>query len=223
MKITVVFFYLCLIKCFSSAGKSFERERNVFLLFLFLATHVASGAFFSHQYSQNGRLSSLSLRSRIDQPHSAISFRRKPRDNRECVRERELSLYRTHLCCYYQVAIFQKKVLARHRFVYNVRALAPERGESVFQGMRRDDARPQWVCRSLIMRREPIEESDKRKKFYSFSNASCRDESRQRCAICVQNPDDSLRSAIHIVFRVSLRSSSFTEPRHPPNQIILFL
>jgi len=29
LKITVVFFYLCLIKCFSSAGKSFERERNI--------------------------------------------------------------------------------------------------------------------------------------------------------------------------------------------------
>lgn len=93
MKITVVFFYLCLIKCFSSAGKSFERERNVFLLFFrFSPLSVASGAFFSHQYSQNARLSSLSLRSRIDQPHSAISFRRKPRDNRESARERENSL-----------------------------------------------------------------------------------------------------------------------------------
>ena len=80
-------------------------------------------------------------------------------------------------------------------------------------------ANPQWILTTHAHRGVC---GNKWNEFYSFSNASCRDESLQRCAICVQNPDDSLRSAIHIVFRVSLRSSSFTEPRHPPNQIIRF-
>ena len=34
-------------------------------------------------------------------------------------------------------------------------------------------------------------------------------------AICVQRFDDSLNSAIHITYRVSLRSSSMLEPRDP--------
>ena len=34
-------------------------------------------------------------------------------------------------------------------------------------------------------------------------------------AICVQNFDDSLNSAIHITYRISLRSSSLREPRYP--------
>ncbi len=34
-------------------------------------------------------------------------------------------------------------------------------------------------------------------------------------ASCVQNFDDSLRYAIRITYRISLRSSSLWEPRHP--------
>jgi hypothetical protein len=33
--------------------------------------------------------------------------------------------------------------------------------------------------------------------------------------MCVQRFDDSLNSAIHITYRVSLRSSSMLEPRDP--------
>ena len=39
-------------------------------------------------------------------------------------------------------------------------------------------------------------------------------------AICVQNFDDSLNSAIHITYRISLRSSSLWEPRHPPVRVV---
>ena len=35
-------------------------------------------------------------------------------------------------------------------------------------------------------------------------------------AICVQRFDDSLNPAIHITYRISLRSSSLPEPRDPP-------
>ncbi|KAF2834113.1 hypothetical protein M501DRAFT_944873 [Patellaria atrata CBS 101060] len=34
-------------------------------------------------------------------------------------------------------------------------------------------------------------------------------------AMCVQRLDDSLNSAIHITYRISLRSSSMPEPRDP--------
>ncbi len=33
--------------------------------------------------------------------------------------------------------------------------------------------------------------------------------------MCVQRLDDSLNSAIHIIYRISLRSSSMLEPRDP--------
>ena len=36
-----------------------------------------------------------------------------------------------------------------------------------------------------------------------------------RGAMCVQRFDDSLNSAIHITYRISLRSSSKREPRDP--------
>ena len=42
-------------------------------------------------------------------------------------------------------------------------------------------------------------------------------------AMCVQRFDDSLNSAIHITFRVSLRSSSIREPRDPPFVVVLQL
>jgi hypothetical protein len=38
---------------------------------------------------------------------------------------------------------------------------------------------------------------------------------RPMSAICVQRFDDSLNSAIHITYRISLRSSSLREPRYP--------
>ena len=39
-------------------------------------------------------------------------------------------------------------------------------------------------------------------------------------AICVQRFDDSLNSAIRITYRISLRSSSLREPRHPLLKVV---
>ena len=43
-----------------------------------------------------------------------------------------------------------------------------------------------------------------------------------RGARCVQRFDDSLNSAIHITYRISLRSSSMREPRDPLLKVVLF-
>ena len=40
-------------------------------------------------------------------------------------------------------------------------------------------------------------------------------------AICVQSLDDSLNSAIHITYRISLRSSSLREPRYPSTGVVV--
>ena len=42
-----------------------------------------------------------------------------------------------------------------------------------------------------------------------------------KSAICVQRFDDSLNSAIHITYRISLRSSSMREPRDPLLKVVL--
>jgi hypothetical protein len=42
-----------------------------------------------------------------------------------------------------------------------------------------------------------------------------------RSARCVQRFDDSLNSAIHITYRISLRSSSMREPRDPLLKVLL--
>ena len=39
-------------------------------------------------------------------------------------------------------------------------------------------------------------------------------------AVCVQRFDDSLNSAIRITYRISLRSSSLREPRHPLLKVV---
>ena len=39
-------------------------------------------------------------------------------------------------------------------------------------------------------------------------------------AMCVQNLDDSRGLAIRITYRISLRSSSLWEPRHPPLKVV---
>jgi hypothetical protein len=39
-------------------------------------------------------------------------------------------------------------------------------------------------------------------------------------ASCVQGFDDSLNSAIHITYRISLRSSSLREPRYPLLKVV---
>ena len=44
-----------------------------------------------------------------------------------------------------------------------------------------------------------------------------------RSARCVQRFDDSLNSAIHITYRISLRSSSMREPRDPLLKVVLLL
>jgi hypothetical protein len=41
--------------------------------------------------------------------------------------------------------------------------------------------------------------------------------------MCVQRFDDSLNSAIHITYRISLRSSSMPEPRDPLLKVFNFL
>ena len=41
-------------------------------------------------------------------------------------------------------------------------------------------------------------------------------------AICVQRFDDSLNSAIHITYRISLRSSSLREPRDPLSKVVSY-
>ena len=40
-------------------------------------------------------------------------------------------------------------------------------------------------------------------------------------AMCVQRFDDSLNSAIHITYRISLRSSSMPEPRDPLLKVVI--
>lgn len=42
-----------------------------------------------------------------------------------------------------------------------------------------------------------------------------------KSARCVQRFDDSLNSAIHITYRISLRSSSMREPRDPLLKVLL--
>ena len=39
-------------------------------------------------------------------------------------------------------------------------------------------------------------------------------------AVCVQQSNDSLNSAIHIAYRISLRPSSRWEPRHPSLKVV---
>ena len=41
--------------------------------------------------------------------------------------------------------------------------------------------------------------------------------------MCVQRFDDSLNSAIHITYRISLRSSSMPEPRDPLLKVLIDL
>ena len=43
-----------------------------------------------------------------------------------------------------------------------------------------------------------------------------------RGAMCVQRFDDSLNSAIHITYRISLRSSSMPEPRDPLLKVLTY-
>lgn len=42
-------------------------------------------------------------------------------------------------------------------------------------------------------------------------------------AMCVQRFDGSLNSAIHITYRISLRSSSMPEPRDPLLKVLIIL
>ena len=42
-------------------------------------------------------------------------------------------------------------------------------------------------------------------------------------AMCVQRFDDSLNSAIHITYRISLRSSSMPEPRDPLLKVLIII
>ena len=42
-------------------------------------------------------------------------------------------------------------------------------------------------------------------------------------AMCVQNLNDSRGLAIRITYRISLRSSSLWEPRHPPLKVVMYI
>ena len=55
------------------------------------------------------------------------------------------------------------------------------------------------------------------KKNYRFSN---RHTLPKQSAICVQRFDDSRDFAIHITYRISLRSSSLREPRDPLSKVV---
>ena len=44
-----------------------------------------------------------------------------------------------------------------------------------------------------------------------------------RGAMCVQRFDDSLNSAIHTTYRISLRSSSMPEPRDPLLKVVIII
>ena len=44
-----------------------------------------------------------------------------------------------------------------------------------------------------------------------------------RGAMCVQRFDDSLNSAIHTTYRISLRSSSMPEPRDPLLKVVIIM
>jgi hypothetical protein len=45
----------------------------------------------------------------------------------------------------------------------------------------------------------------------------------ERGARCVQSFDDSLAFAIRMTYRISLRSSSLWEPRHPLLKVLVFI
>ncbi len=58
-------------------------------------------------------------------------------------------------------------------------------------------------------------DSTLRKRIVGMNRHSNRHTSANGSARCVQNFDDSLSSAIRMTYRISLRSSSLWEPRHP--------
>ena len=53
----------------------------------------------------------------------------------------------------------------------------------------------------------------------TLRQACCRE--NPESAMCVQNFNDSRGLAIRITYRISLRSSSLWEPRHPPLKVVL--
>ena len=55
----------------------------------------------------------------------------------------------------------------------------------------------------------------------TLRQACCRE--KPESAMCVQNLNDSRGLAIRITYRISLRSSSLWEPRHPPLKVVLDL
>ena len=74
--------------------------------------------------------------------------------------------------------------------------------------------------------RRPPEE-DPRNAQYQATLEGCNDARTgmppgiPRGAMCVQRFDDSLNSAIHITYRISLRSSSMPEPRDPLLKVLI--
>ena len=66
-------------------------------------------------------------------------------------------------------------------------------------------------------------DSTLRKKIVGMNRHSNRHTSANGSARCVQNFDDSLSSAIRMTYRISLRSSSLWEPRHPLLKVLVTL
>ena len=61
----------------------------------------------------------------------------------------------------------------------------------------------------------PIDHPQERVRCKSVTLRKAYSVPKHTSAICVQSFDDSLNSAIHITYRISLRSSSLREPRYP--------
>ena len=58
--------------------------------------------------------------------------------------------------------------------------------------------------------------------FKRHSNRCTPRPKRPESAMCVQEFDDSLNPAIHITYRISLRSSSLREPRYPLLKVVFY-
>src|ERR1700684_3040740 len=81
--------------------------------------------------------------------------------------------------------------------------------------------RPSSFCRRSRDRSNPSLLCASAKRFEMFTDTQTSILSGiPESAMCVQRFDDSLNSAIHITYRISLRSSSMREPRDPLLKVV---
>ena len=84
--------------------------------------------------------------------------------------------------------------------------------------------RPSSFCRRSRDRSNPSLLCASAKRFEMFTDTQTSILSGiPESAMCVQRFDDSLNSAIHITYRVSLRSSSMCEPRDPLLKVLFVI